>query len=313
MSDVLEVTDPLGVVAVAGSVGAVGMTGFTLGGGYGALIGRFGLAVDNLLAAEVVLADGRIVSAKPGNEEELYWALRGGGGNFGVVTAMEHRLHGLSGVCSGMLLFPFAEARAILEACADIAASAPEELTAQLGFAVGRDGVPVIMIVPTWCGPPAEGEARVAPFLKLGTLLAGAVEAKSYGASLTTFDPYLANGQRAFMETCWLPELDSIGINALIETMAAAPCSPMSSGAPRHACQWRRRPLAFVATICSSRSSRPSPIAPMRSRSSDTGGGLGALFGHLIPWPFRVAIRTSLLRATPSVRRRATAPMPPGS
>ncbi len=222
MSDVLEVTDPLGVVAVAGSVGAVGMTGFTLGGGYGALIGRFGLAVDNLLAAEVVLADGRIVSAKPGNEEELYWALRGGGGNFGVVTAMEHRLHGLSGVCSGMLLFPFAEARAILEACADIAASAPEELTAQLGFAVGRDGVPVIMIVPTWCGPPAEGEARVAPFLKLGTLLAGAVEAKSYGASLTTFDPYLANGQRAFMETCWLPELDSIGINALIETMAAA-------------------------------------------------------------------------------------------
>jgi FAD/FMN-containing dehydrogenase len=93
-SDVLAVTDPLGVAAVAGSFGAVGMAGFTSGGGYGALIGRFGLALDNLLAAEVVLADGRVVVATHGNEEELFWALRGGGGNFGIVTAMHHRLHG---------------------------------------------------------------------------------------------------------------------------------------------------------------------------------------------------------------------------
>jgi FAD/FMN-containing dehydrogenase len=222
MSDVLEVTDPLGVVAVVGSVGAVGMTGFTLGGGYGALIGRFGLAVDNLLAAEVVLADGRTVIANEDNEVDLYWALRGGGGNFGVVTATHHRLHQLSTVRTGLLFYPFAEAGPVLAGCAEIAGSAPDELTVQLGFVPGPDGVPVVMIVPTWCGRPEEGEARVAPFLKLGTLLAGAVEAKSYGASLTAFDPYLVNGQRVFMETCWLPELDSIGINAFIEAMAAA-------------------------------------------------------------------------------------------
>ena len=88
--DVLEVIDPLGLVAVTGSVGAVGMAGLTLGGGYGPLIGRFGLALDNLLAAEVVLADGSIVTATHDSEEELFWALRGGGGNFGVVTAMQH-------------------------------------------------------------------------------------------------------------------------------------------------------------------------------------------------------------------------------
>ena len=81
-SDVLTATDPLGVAAVAGAVGSVGMAGFTLGGGYGALIGRFGLALDNLLAAEVVLADGHIVTANHDKEEELFWALRGGGGNF---------------------------------------------------------------------------------------------------------------------------------------------------------------------------------------------------------------------------------------
>jgi len=118
-SDLLAVTDPLGLAAVTGSCGAVGMAGLTLGGGYGALIGRFGLALDNLLAAEVVLADGRIVTAKHDNEEELLWALRGCGGNLGVVTAMEHRLHELPSIRSGMLLFPFAEAKAVLEGCAE--------------------------------------------------------------------------------------------------------------------------------------------------------------------------------------------------
>jgi len=88
-SDVLTVTDPLGLAAVTGSCSSVGMAGLKLGGGYGSLIGRFGLALDNLLAAEIVLADGRIVTAEQGREEDLFWALRGGGGNFGVVTAMQ--------------------------------------------------------------------------------------------------------------------------------------------------------------------------------------------------------------------------------
>jgi FAD/FMN-containing dehydrogenase len=221
-SDVLAATDPLGVVPVAGSVGAVGMAGFTLGGGYGSLIGRFGLALDNLLAAEVVLADGRIVVADDDNEEELFWALRGGGGNFGVVTAMRHRLHNLPSVRSGMLIYPFSEARAVLERCADIVASTPEDLTVQLGCVVDPHGAPVVLIVPTWCGLPEDGEARVAPFLRPGTLLAGTLEATSYGASLTLFDPYLADGQRTFMETCWLPALDSGSIDVFIEAMTTA-------------------------------------------------------------------------------------------
>jgi FAD/FMN-containing dehydrogenase len=221
-SDVAAATDPLGLAAAAGSYGGVGMAGFTLGGGYGALIDRFGLALDNLIAAEVVLADGRLVVAKADNEEELFWALRGGGGNFGVVTAMHHRLHDLPSVRSGMLIYPFSQARAVLEGCADIAASAPEALTVQLGCVFDPDGAPVVMIVPTWCGRPEEGKARVAPFLKLGTLLAGAVDVSSYGASLTAFDAYIVNGQRALMETCWLPALDSGGIDVFIAAMETA-------------------------------------------------------------------------------------------
>src|SRR4029077_16410607 len=102
------------------------------------------------------------------SEEELFWALRGGGGNFGAVTAMRLKLHRLPSVRSGMLIYPFAEAKAVLDGCAEIGRSAPEELTSQVGFAGGPDGAPVIMVVPTWCGPPEEGEARLPPFFPLG-------------------------------------------------------------------------------------------------------------------------------------------------
>jgi FAD/FMN-containing dehydrogenase len=221
-ADVAIQADPLGLAAVTGSVGAVGMAGLTLGGGYGPLIGRCGLALDNLLAAAVVLADGRVVVAHPAHEPDLFWALRGGGGNFGVVVEMRHRLHAVPSVRSGLLMFPFSEARTVLARCADVAASAPDELTVQLGLVAGPAGVPVVMVVPTWCGPAGEGEARLAPFFKLGTLVAGTAQAEPYGAALTLFDRYLVQGQPVVMETCWLPALDGAGIDIMIDAMAAA-------------------------------------------------------------------------------------------
>ena len=309
-ADVLAVTDPFDLAAVTGSVGAVGMAGFTLGGGYGALIGRFGLALDNLLAAEVVLADGRVVVAKHDNEEELFWALRGGGGNFGVVTAMRHRLHNLPSVRSGMLIYPSSEAQAILESCADITASTPEGLTVQLGFVAGPDGAPVVFVAPTWCGLPEEGEARVAPFLKLGTLLASTVEVTSYSASLTAFDAYIVNGQRTFMETCWLPALDSRSTGVFIQAMETA-VSPgcavfthefkgAASRVPEAATAF-----AFAATMCSSRSSPRSPIGRTGSKNNDISSGPAPLFGTLIKWYFPVDIRTSSRGAMRTARRKA--------
>jgi FAD/FMN-containing dehydrogenase len=220
-SDVVKAADPLGLAPVTGSVGAVGMAGLTLGGGYGPLIGRFGLALDNLLAAEVVLADGRVVLARDDSENELFWALRGGGGNFGVVTAMHHRPHDVPDVRSGMLIYPFAQAKGVLERCAEIATFMPDELTVQIGVAIGPDG-PVVMIVPTWCGPSAEGEARLVPFFKLGTPLAGSLNVTPYGRSLTVFDPYLVNGQREIMETCWLTTLDARSIDVFVRAMEMA-------------------------------------------------------------------------------------------
>src|SRR5215813_3756674 len=171
-SDVLAVTDPLGLAPVTGSCSAVGMAGLTLGGGYGPLIGRFGLALDNLLAADVILADGRIVTAEAGREEDLFWALRGGGGNFGVVTAMRVRLHEVPHVVSGMLVYPFAEARTVLRRLAEITPAMPDELAVQAVATAGPDGAPVVLLVPTWSGAEVEGERHLAPLLRLGTLLA---------------------------------------------------------------------------------------------------------------------------------------------
>ncbi|MCA1453131.1 FAD-binding oxidoreductase [Bradyrhizobium sp. BRP22] len=218
-ADVTAVTDPFRLAVVAGSVSSVGIAGLTLGGGYGPLIGRFGLAIDNMLAAEIVLADGRIVHADGESNADLFWALRGGGGNFGVVTAMRHRVHELPSVHSGMLVYSFSEARAVLERCSALMASAPDELTVQHTLIADPSGAVVVLVIPTWSGRPEEGEARLQPFAKLGTLLAGGIERQSYAALLGMFDPYIVNGLQTVMDSCWLPALDRDAIDVFIHAM----------------------------------------------------------------------------------------------
>jgi FAD/FMN-containing dehydrogenase len=221
-SDVIAATDPLGLAAVTGSCSSVGMAGLTLGGGYGPLIGCCGLALDNMLEAQVVLADGTIVAASADQNQELFWALRGGGGNFGVVTTMRCKLHDLPSVHAGTLFYPLSEAKAVLARAAKLAETTPDEFSLQLGIAAGPDGTFAVLVAPVWCGAPEDGERHLAPFLKLGTLLAGTVEHKSYSALLSMFDPFIVNGLRVHMETCWLESLDSISIDAFVGAMTNA-------------------------------------------------------------------------------------------
>ncbi|MBR0696942.1 FAD-binding oxidoreductase [Bradyrhizobium lablabi] len=221
-SDVVATTDPLGLAAVTGTCSTVGMAGLTLGGGYGPLIGRCGLALDNLLAADVVLADGRIVTAERGREEDLFWALRGGGGNFGVVTTMRIRLHEIPNVVFGTLVYPFSEAKTVLQRLADATRSMPDELTVQVSAVVRPDGTPMILLMPTWCGVQDQGGSHIAPLLELGTLLSNTVGTVRYGTSISVLDAHIVNGQRAFVDTCSLPALDEAGIDVLVEAMARA-------------------------------------------------------------------------------------------
>jgi FAD/FMN-containing dehydrogenase len=115
------------LVAAMGVCGTVGMAGLTLGGGYGPLSGAYGLAVDNLLGAEIVLADGRRVTTGPDAEPDLFWALRGGGGNFGVVTSLRIRLHPAGDMLAGSFIYNFNEAGAVLRRYAAFAATASDE------------------------------------------------------------------------------------------------------------------------------------------------------------------------------------------
>jgi len=221
--DVTTVTDPLKVTPVLGQIDAVGVAGLTLGGGYGPLIGSFGLALDNLLAAEVVLADGRIVLANQQDNADLFWALRGGGGNFGAVTTLHLRLHDMPSLHAGMLLFPFAEAGTVLRDCAAFAAGAADELNIQICLRGGPDGAPVLCLVPTWSGDPAQGEAALAPLAKFGTPINRDIGKRPYGELLGMFSSFVVNGRGVYIDTSLLPELSGRAIDILIVAMKQAP------------------------------------------------------------------------------------------
>jgi FAD/FMN-containing dehydrogenase len=192
---VIGTAQPHGLTVAAGTVGGVGMTGLTLGGGYGPLIGRCGLALDNVLGAEVVLADGSSVTATPSEEPELYWALRGGGGNFGVVTSMSLRLHPIPEVLAGLIAYPWPDAVRVWTQLDEILAEAPDELTVQTGILPGPDGSPTAFLSPVWCGDLSHGDHVIEPLRSLSTPLVANVAPTSYAELLSQFDAFVVDGR----------------------------------------------------------------------------------------------------------------------
>ncbi|WP_156096839.1 FAD-binding oxidoreductase [Amycolatopsis jejuensis] len=197
-NDLLGAAGKHGLTPITGAIGAVGVTGLVLGGGYGPLSGKYGLAADNLLGAEVVLADGTVVRADAGNEPDLWWALRGGGGNFGVVTSLELRLHAVPQITTGMILYPIADAAGVFARLAEVQATGPDELTVQSGVVSAPDGSPSVLVWPTWCGP-ADPDGLAA---RLGTpLLSTVAPVESYAAEIAGRDPMFPNGLSIVIRT----------------------------------------------------------------------------------------------------------------
>ena len=216
-ADVMAAAAPYGLVAAAGNCGGVGMTGLTLGGGYGPLNGRFGLASDNMLSAEVVLADGRTVTADATNETELFWALRGGGGNFGVVTSMRVRLHPVDRLIGGLIVFPWSQAATMWRGLGELLSTAPDELTVQSGLLPDPDGNPAAFLAPAWSGDLAAGERVVGALAKLGTPLVTQVAPMTYGEMLGQWDAHVVGGQHWAVRTRTLPGFTPKIIDALVE------------------------------------------------------------------------------------------------
>jgi hypothetical protein len=204
------------LAAVTGNTGDVGMAGLLLGGGYGPLQTRFGLASDSLLSAEVVLADGRLVTANAAENCDLFWALRGGGGNFGVVTSMRLRLHAVGTIMCGTIVFPWVDARSVLQGYSKIMASPPAELAIGLAMSVAPNGKPILVVAPIWSGDPTAAAQIMQRLQSLGTPMMSSIAPMTFGEILGVFSGQLPSRRHYAVATRWIGDLSSDAISVLM-------------------------------------------------------------------------------------------------
>jgi hypothetical protein len=221
--DVAAAAGAHGLIAATGNCGAVGMAGLTMVGGYGPLNGLYGLAADNLLGAEVVLADGRCVTTGPDEEPELFWAIRGGGGNFGVVTSLRIQLHEKRHMIAGPIMYPLGDAEPVLRRYAAFAASMPDELGISVGMTTGPDGQPTLLFLPLWNGEKQQGEQIINDFQALGTPQLAQVGPTTYSDMLALFDASLdaADGCHWEFRTRSMPALTPGAIDVITKAVAS--------------------------------------------------------------------------------------------
>ncbi|MBW3634229.1 MAG: FAD-dependent oxidoreductase, partial [Chloroflexi bacterium] len=226
-------TQAHGLATTGGAISMTGIAGLTLGGGLGYLMRSRGLACDNLIGAEVVLADGSVVRTSETERPELLWGLRGGGGNFGVVTEFEYRLHPLDGVYAGLLLYPRDRAVEAFQNYREQTASAPDELTTFFALLSTPDGVPVVAYVPAYAGEAEAGEAAVAGYRALGEPIADMVGPMPYLALQQMLDEGFQSGPHVYWRSHFLTGLPDEAIDIMVAAANAAP-SPMNSVLVEH-------------------------------------------------------------------------------
>jgi FAD/FMN-containing dehydrogenase len=218
LGDVDRETQHHGLATVLGFVSATGVAGLTLGGGFGYLTRRWGWTTDNVLAMDIVTADGRVVRASADEHPDLYWGLRGGGGNFGVVTSLDYALHPVGPeVVGGLVAWPASEAPAVLELYRTLAESAPPELTLVAlmrnappapWLPKERHGTPIVAILACHSGDLAEGERAVAPIKKFGRPIGDVLVRRPYTQLQTLLDATQPKGRRYYWKSEFLPRID---------------------------------------------------------------------------------------------------------
>jgi len=224
--DVDHATHPFGLAAPGGIISTTGVGGLTLGGGIGYLTRGVGFSIDNLLSTDVVLADGRQVTASDYQNEDLFWALRGGGGNFGVVTSFEFQLHEVGDIVGGPMFYEFDDAAAVLECYREFIAVAPEQLGCFFGWQIAppvpfvpenRVGDLFCVLVTCWNGPHEEAEKVLRPLRDVAEVKAEQVRAMAFPALNSAFDDLVPKGMQHYWKADFVTELTDEAIAAHIE------------------------------------------------------------------------------------------------
>jgi FAD/FMN-containing dehydrogenase len=222
LGDLDHEAQAFGLACPVGVVSHTGAAGLTLGGGVGRLQRKLGLTIDNLLAADVVTADGTLVHASADEHPELFWGLRGAGANFGIVTSLEYRLHPLERVIThGSLLHPVDRAPELAARVRDLAENGPDELA--LAFGLANDGAPAAFASVLHCGSLADADRDLAELRAFGPPTAGSIEAKPYLTTQTMNDEAMRWGHRFYMKSALLHDLPRELVERLAGHLANAP------------------------------------------------------------------------------------------
>jgi FAD/FMN-containing dehydrogenase len=230
-------TQAFGLAVTGGLVSSTGIAGFTLGGGIGWLMRKYGLASDNLIAADVVTADGQLVRTSEDENPDLLWGLRGGGGNFGIATSLEYRLHPVGPmVFAGPIFFAGERAEEVLRFYRDWTRELPDEVTTLVNLTTAPPapflpeevhGKPVVAVIAVHSGEPEEGRALVQPLKALGNPVADLIDVLPYAALQSLLDALWTPGAHNYMSSSYVDALDDGAIEAAIERHRIVP-SPMS-------------------------------------------------------------------------------------
>jgi FAD/FMN-containing dehydrogenase len=212
-----------GLATPTGIVSETGIAGLTLGGGIGWLGGKQGLACDNLLSVDIVTADGKLLTASATEQPDLFWAVRGGGANLGVVTSFEFRLHEVGSVLGGAVVWPLSRAKAVLRFYGEFARSCPDELSVNAALATAEDGTPVLAIAAAWIGPPEAGERLLKPLRSCESPLADTIAPMSFMDLQRGGDSAFPPGRRHYWKAGFLRRLGPEAIDVLVDFAATRP------------------------------------------------------------------------------------------
>ncbi len=221
-------TQVFGLATTGGLVSTTGVAGLTLGGGLGWLMGNHGLACDNLISVDVVTADGQFLTASDSQNQDLFWGLRGGGGNFGIATSFEFQLHPVGPMLGGILIYPLDQATETLVFLDDFTRTTPDELGTFIGFVTSPEGERVMAIFVSYNGAVEEGELILKPLREFGTPLADMIGPMPYTQVQRMMDEGFPAGRQNYWKSNFLKGLNSEAIDIIVDHVAKAP-SPFSA------------------------------------------------------------------------------------